>query len=270
MSIKLIRSTKIFAEYVIQKLTKYRYNVNLERELKEQAENFLQNELDSGALIPPERISLESLDLDDRRRFRLVRDDIYSRFENSAEGTQKDSFGRKGTWIPRGCKLYYDNVENDYIKVFEKYFCHKGEGAFLNRAIESGLYRFLCPNLNYLLIDINGDLRGYSIGAGRVLTRYEFERYIGFALRGVIETETKRTKLYFYDLTRHNVIVKDCQISFIDLESVLPLKWFEQGSQFAREHLDQVDLGWEVQTKWYSPGWYRNFVKQQAENVAKK
>ena len=103
--------------------------------------------------------------------------------------------------MPRGCEIYFDNENNEFVKVFEEYFSQKGEGAFLEEAIGQGLYRFLCPGLKYLLIDENGGLRGYSIGAGRVLTHYEFERYISTLLRGVIEAETRRTNMYFYDLT---------------------------------------------------------------------
>jgi len=262
MRIRVLQVAVAVGKYAVQKITKYEYDKKLEQEIKAQADKYLSGEIKNRGVAQPKKVNIQSLNLSDTERFHLVRDDFYSRFSVSPDGAHKDSFGRRGAWVPRGSKLYLDNEKNEFVKIFEEYFCLKGEGAFLEEAIEQELYRFLCPGLKYLLIDENGSLRGYSIGAGRVLTHYEFERYIGTQLRGVIEAETKRTNYYFYDLTRQNVIIKDRQISLIDLESVLPVSWFGQGIEFARQHLDKVDLGRAYQDKWCSPRWYKKFIEQ--------
>ena len=112
-------------------------------------------------------------------------DVIYRRFVADDQGEEVDDFGRKGLWIPRGCIVYYDRPGRTFVKVFDSYAAINGEARFLQDALDNGLYSFLCPNLDYLIVDENENLRGYAIREGESLTRYEFERYVGGALREV-------------------------------------------------------------------------------------
>ena len=192
----------------------------------------------------------------------LYRDDIYVRFVADDTGRQRDFFGRQGRWIPRGCKIYVDRQSHEFIKIGDEYFFRRGEGRFLETALERGVYDFLCPHLQYLIRDGEGQLRGYAVKRGRPLTMYEFDRYVSVALRDLICAITERSGLYFYDLAFHNVILGDGQLSIIDLESILPVAWYGQGSEFSISRLPELDVGWEVQRKWRSPRWYRAFLER--------
>jgi hypothetical protein len=249
------------AYYLFQKATAYGIDEAFERELRHRGAEYLATYAagrQTGDHV--EEVRLEALGVEDRTRFSIVRDDIYVRFLASEAGREMDKFGRKGTWVPRGSKIYYDGVAKDHVKVFDAYFCRRGEGRFLKDALHRGLYDFLCPNLSYVIVDADGVLRGYAIRGGRPLTPYEFERYVGKALRDVICRLTACTGLYFYDLAFHNVILDGDRLSLIDLESVLPVEWFGKGIDFSLRHLSDIDVGWPVQTKWHSPRWYRDFL----------
>ena len=207
------------------------------------------------------RLLLASFDFSDRSRYRVVRDDIYRRFEASEHGGDVDRFGRRGQWIPRGCIIYYDLCDDLFVKVFDDHFCRAGEGRFLPEALDRGVYDFLCPALEHVLVDTDGHLRGYAIRSGRVLSRYEFERYVGDILNPVVCEVTTRTGFYFYDLTYHNVILREGRLSFIDLESVLPLSWYGKGLDFAESMLNDIDIGYALQSKFNSPAWYASHVE---------
>jgi len=212
--------------------------------------------------------TVDDLQLDDTARYDLVRDDIYQRFVADEAGGDVDSFGRQGTWVPRGSLLYLDTHESVYVKIFDTYFCAKGEGRFLSDALESGLYDVLCPGLEFVVTD-GEHLRGYGITAGTQLSRYQFDRYVGGCLRPVVCDETARTGLFFNDLAFHNVIRHGESISLIDLESVLPISWFGTNMEFARRNLDVVDIGWSIQSKWNSPAWYGQFLTELTEGTDK-
>lgn len=216
---------------------------------------------------PTRTRALADLHLDDAAAYALVRGDIYRRFVADDEGDDIDSFGRRGTWIPRGSQLYLDLQDSVFVKVFDPYFCELGEGRFLGEALASGLYDTLCPGLEFVIRD-SESIRGYGIRAGVQLSRYEFDRYVGDCLRPVVLAETARTGLYFNDLEFHNVIRHGDTLSFIDLESVLPVDWFGTDLEFARRHLDVVDIGWPVQSKWNSPKWYAEFLNELTEGTA--
>jgi hypothetical protein len=251
------------AYYLFQRTTGYGIDDALEQDLERQAATYLAGLPATPTLFERiERVRLCDLDLSNRSRFSVVRDDIYVRFQVDERGTETDQFGRTGTWIPRGCLVHFDRDEQVYVKTFDAYFCRQGEGHFLPVALRRGLYDFLCPALSYLVVDRDETIRGYAIRAGQPLTPYEFERYVGGSLRELICRLTALTGLYLNDLVYHNVILVDGRLSLIDLESVLPVEWFGQGIEFARQHLDEIDLGWPIQTKWHSPRWYRAFLTE--------
>jgi hypothetical protein len=244
--------------YAFQKITKVGFDAQFEFELERQADLYLSGEPREKVEYPIVR--LESINLEDNQRFVVFKDDIYRRFVADDHGEEVDDFGRKGRWIPRGCVVYYDQVDGTYVKVFDSYATQNGEARFLQNALDRGIYGFLCPNLHYLIVDENEILRGYAIREGETLTRYEFERFVGRALRDVILAETERTQFYFNDLEFHNVIRSDGRLSIIDLESVVPVSWFRTDLEFARRHLKEVDIGWPIQSKWRSPRWYQTFL----------
>lgn len=247
------------AYYLFQKLTGHGVDADLARDLQAQAEAYLARTEPLGRSVPV--VALETLPLDDRSRFSIFRDDIYTRFVAEEGGNERDHFGRAGTWVPRGSVMYYDTETRSYVKVFDDYFCRKGEGRFLPEALDAGLYDFLCPGLTYVIEDTAGALRGYAIAEGEPITPYLFERYVGGSWREVICAETHRTGLYFTDLVFHNVVRFGPTLSLIDLESILPVNWFDTDRTFAQAHLDEVDIGWAPAQKWHSPGWYGAFVR---------
>lgn len=247
--------------YLLQRTTGLGFDRAFERHVRLQAEQYLSSDGAASHRTPPVR-KLESLDLENRDRFSVTRGDIYKRFHADRGGSEKDDFGRTGRWIPRGCVTYVDSVSNEHVKIFDEYYCGRGEGRFLPLALERGVYDFLCPGLSYIVEDESGNVRGYAIASGRPLTRFDFERLVGTALRSVICDVTARTGLYFYDLEFHNVVRHGDQLSLIDLESVLPVEWYGEDKEFSIEHLDVVDIGWPIQTKWRSPRWYRAVVHE--------
>lgn len=247
--------------YWFQRSTGWRIDRQLEEQLRNRADRFLAQQhpgqVDSVATHLQERF-----DFSDSSRYSLVRDDIYRRFVASEDGIESDVFGRQGRWIPRGCRIFLDRTDDVYIKVFDDFFCAQGEGRFLPDALEKGVYDFLCPALAYLIVDNDEQLRGYAIRSGRILSLYEFERYVEVALKDVICEITRETELYFYDLTFHNFILRDGEISLIDLESVLPLSWYGKDMAFSREMFEQVDIGFPIQKKFLSPSWYAKYVEE--------
>lgn len=247
------------AYYLFQKLTGHGINADFARNLQAQADAYLARSEPIARTVPV--LALEALPLDDRSRFSVFRDDIYTRFVAEEGGDERDHFGRAGTWVPRGCVTYYDVETHTYVKVFDDYYCRKGEGRFLPEALDAGLYDFLCPGLTYLIEDAAGTLRGYAIEKGEPITAYLFERYVGDPWREVICAETRRTGFYFTDLVFHNVIRLGSTLSLIDLESILPVDWFGTDKAFAQAHLDEVDLGWPLAKKWQSPTWYGSCVR---------
>ena len=122
-------------------------------------------------------MSLSEVDLTDASRYELFRDDIYLRFSTNDADHELDSFGRRGSWVPRGCKVYYDRHTQEFLKIGDEYYFRQGEGRYLATALQRGLYDCFCPHLTYLIQDANGLLRGYSVRRGRVLTMYEFEMH---------------------------------------------------------------------------------------------
>lgn len=217
----------------------------------------------SSSYVPktPKKILFTEIKIDNTERFLLYRGERYQRFSTSKSGSSTDSFGRKGDWIDRGVRLFYDKKKKEYIKLFDEYFCKHGEGYFLEEAFNKGFYDFLCPHLQNILVDVNGHIRGYSIREGRSLTKYEFDFYISGLLEDVICHKTKETGLYLNDLIFHNVIVGDNCISIIDLESILPVEWFGKNNDFAYQQLDKIDVGLAVQKKFQSPKWYSQYIK---------
>lgn len=247
------------AYYVFQKLTGHGVDADLERDLRAQADAYLARAGPLARSVPV--VALETLPLDDRSRYAVFRDDVYVRFVAEEGRDERDRFDRAGSWVPRGSVMYYDAETRIFVKVFDDYYCQKGVGRFLPEALDAGLYDFLCPGLTYLIKDAAGTLRGYAIEEGEPLTPYLFERYVGGSWREVICAETRRTGLYFTDLTFHNVVRLGPTLSLIDLDSVLPVDWFDTDETFARAHLDEVDLGWALAQKWHSPEWYGAFVR---------
>jgi len=249
------------AFYWVQRNTGWGIDKQLEGRLNEQTNKFVTQD-DAGPAVPIETHSSDSFNFSDTIRFSLVRDDIYRRFVTQQDGTESDEFDRKGHWVPRGCRIFFDHTDDVYIKVFDEHYCAKGEGRFLPIALDNGVYEFLCPALAYLIKDNNGQLRGYAIYAGRILTPYEFERYVGVGLKAAIFEITKRSGLYFNDLTFHNVVLRGNTLSLIDLESVLPLSWYGKDIAFSKQMLQQVDVGYPVQNKFHSPSWYANYIEK--------
>ena len=248
------------AFYWVQRSTAWGIDRQLEAQLRNKAQEFVARG-NAGEVDQVATQLLENFDFADSGRFSLFRDDIYRRFTVLEDGNEIDEFGRKGRWIPRGCRLFLDRSDDVYIKVFDDYFCSKGEGRFLPLALESGVYSFLCPALAYLIVDAHGHLRGYAIRAGRVLSPYEFERYVEVALKDAVCEVTRRSGLYFCDLTYHNAILRDEQISLLDLESVLPLSWYGQDKAFSMRMLEEIDIGYPIQREFHSPAWYARYIE---------
>lgn len=245
--------------YWIQRSTGWGFNQKLEERLVDRAKKFVFQE-DQGEVHSTTTRLVESFDFLGSSRYRLVRDDIYRRFIVRDDGTELDDFGRKGRWVPRGCRIYFDQTEEIYIKVFDEYYCAKGEGRFLPEALEKGVYEFLCPALTFFIFDNNERLRGYAIHAGHVLSPYEFEHYVEIALRDAVCEITKQSELYFYDLTYHNTILWNDEISLIDLESILPLSWYGKDEAFSMQMLHEIDIGFPIQKKFRSPAWYAAYI----------
>lgn len=247
--------------YVARKTSRSGIDADFEQRLCERAATYLATtgDVDSTGY---DVVPLSEIDASVEASFVLVRDDIYRRFVADEGGSETDSFGRRGAWIPRGSMLYLDTRTDWYVKLFDEYFCEHGEGRFLRDALDRNMYEFLCPGLRKVIVDERGTIRGYAIEAGEPLTRYEFERYVGGCLRELVCAVTAFTGLYFNDLEYHNVVRRGDELSFIDLESVLPVEWFGTDTDFASEHLDIIDIGWPIQSKWNSPRWYRRFLKR--------
>ena len=263
---RYIRAAALEGHYLFQKATKIGFDARFEQEIGNQADEYLSGTHAIESDIPS--VQLDSVELDNHDRFAIFRHDVYRRFEADHGGVDLDKFGRSGRWVPRGITVYYDQLAGTFVKVFDRYAATQGEARFLRDAIDEGLYRFLCPNLEYLIEDEDHVLRGYAIREGRPLSRFQFERYVGVSLREVILHETERTGLYFNDLEFHNVVMSDGTLSIIDLESVLPVSWFGTDSEFAIRHLDEVDVGWPIQSKWCSPSWYGDYLRQMAASAA--
>ncbi len=264
-AMRYIRAGLRRAHYLVQKATRTGVDRAFAADLRRQAEAYLAGDRSQRRPLP-ER-SLEGMELSDAERFAVAREDIYVRFAPEAGGPDVDEFGRAGRWVPRGCVVYRDRREDTYVKVFEAYFSTRGEGRFLPDALERGLYDFLCPGLAYVLRDEAGLLRGYAIREGEPVSPYAFEWYVEGSLREVVCAETERTGLFFNDLTFHNVVRHGDRLSLIDLESVMPVAWFETDLAFARAHLDEIDIGWPYASKWESPAWYGAFVRELKERA---
>jgi hypothetical protein len=254
------------ANYLFQKTTGLGIDKQLERELISQSTKYLTTQLEHIGKTKSYCVAgVGDFDFSDRKRYMIFRNDIYRRFVASENGTETDHFDRRGKWVARGSVIYFDNSKCEYVKVVDDYFCRRGEGRFLRDALERGLYDFLCPKLSYIIVDRSGFIRGYAIRGGKQVTPYQFERYVSGSLRELISKVTELTGLYFYDMTFHNVVVHKGMLSFIDLESVLPIEWFGKGEQFSLDHLSEIDIGWSIQKKWRSPMWYWKFVKKLSE-----
>lgn len=254
------------ANYFFQKTTGFGIDKQFERELRRQSTKYLTTQLEHiGKTRSYCIVGVGDCDFHDRKRYMIFRDDIYRRFVASENGPETDHFGRRGKWVPRGGVVYFDNRTGEYVKVVDDYFCQRGEGRFLRDALEQGLYDFLCPKLSYVIVDRSDLIRGYAIKGGKQVTPYQFERYVSGSLRELICKLTEITGLYFYDMTFHNVVVHEGMLSFIDLESVLPIEWFGKGEQFSLDHLSEIDIGWSIQEKWRSPIWYWKSVKELSE-----
>jgi len=245
--------------YWIQRGTGWGINPQLEKRISIKATAFLALENETVSDSPAMRL-LEDFDFSEKNNYSVIRDDIYRRFVTRDDGVEIDELGRTGNWIPRGCHIYFDHSENVYIKVFDEYFCARGEGRFLPEALEKGVYKYLCPALAYVIFDKKEKLRGYAIHAGRVLSPYEFERYVEVALRDAICEITKQSDLYFYDLTYHNTILWNDTVSLIDLESILPLSWYGTDEAFSVQMLHEIDIGFPIQKKFHSPSWYAAYI----------
>lgn len=245
----------------LQRSTGWGIDKRLEQKLKNRVNAFVAHP-NLGDAGPTSTYPLEDLDLADSSRYTLIRDDIYRRFVVGKDGPDTDEFGRVGLWIPRGSRIFLDRTEEVYVKIFDEFFCDRGEGRFLPVALDEGIYGFLCPALAYLIQDRDTRLRGYAIRSGRILSLYEFERYVAGALREAICELTRLSGLYFYDLTFHNFILRDDEISMIDLESVLPLTWYGKDRSFSQQMFPQIDIGYPIQEKFHSPSWYATYIEQ--------
>lgn len=255
-------------QYLFQKTTGFGISRTFERDLKRKADEYLATGLQCKKPVRNiATVRLSDLELRNDNRYSVFREERYTRFVANDTRSETDYFGRKGTWVSRGCRIYYDRLTNDYVKVFDEYFCRRGEGRFLGEALDRGFYDFLCPNLSYVIRDDDNEIRGYAIREGRQLTRYEFERYVSGCLRELICAVTRRTGLYFRDLAWHNVIIDKGELSLIDVDSVLPVDWFGRDDEFSLYHLSEIDVGWPIHRIWrpslnpWSPTWYWEFLK---------
>lgn len=246
------------AHYLVQRVTGIGIDVGLEREIAAAARRHLDGGRPSRRRVG--RVHLDALPLEDAARFTIARHDGYRRFEPLADGSEVDHFGRAGRWVPRGTTVYRERTTGSYVKIFDHHCATRGEARYLGTALDAGLYDFLCPGLEYVVHDDGGVVRGYAVRRGAPLSRRAFERYVGVALRELVLVETARTGLYFYDLAHHNVILSGRRLSFIDLESVLPIDWYGTDDAYTIAHRDELDVGWSLQSKWNSPDWYGAFL----------
>ncbi|BCX47528.1 hypothetical protein HAHE_14360 [Haloferula helveola] len=256
---RALRKAKRAGLYALQKATSYRYDAELEKKLARRVAGWMESSVATPG-EPPSR-SIDSIDLADPKRFSEFQYDPHKTFVASEDGPELDEFGRPGRWQPRGIRFFKDRVARRHIKLFPKAFAANGEGRFIEDALRSGFFNYLCPLFEFLIRDRDGAVIGYAIRSGRELTAYEFERYVDTVMRPLVCQATEETGFYYYDLIDHNVIMCDGVISLIDIESVLPIEWFGQDHEFATTQFDQVDVGWPLHTKWRSPDWYGEHIR---------
>ena len=78
----------------------------LEVQLRNKADKFVaQEDVEEVDQVATQLV--ERFNFSDTGRFSLIRDDIYRRFIVLEDGTESDDFGRKGRWIPRGCRIFF-------------------------------------------------------------------------------------------------------------------------------------------------------------------
>lgn len=264
LSRRVLKKAKKLGLYTLQKATSYRYNTALEKDLEDQVSQWLSQPVASSN--EPASRSIDTFNFSDKERFSEFQYDPHKTFISSPDGPELDEFGRPGHWQSRGVRFFKDHAKERYIKLFPKSFTANGEGRFIEDALRSGFYTHLCPLFEFLVRDRDGDVIGYAIRSGRELTAYEFERYVDQIMRPLVCRATEESGFYYYDLIDHNVIIRDGVISLIDIESVLPIEWFEKDASFATTKFDLVDVGWPLHTKWRSPDWYGALIRQLQQN----
>ena len=115
--------------YWIQRGTGWGIDNALEEKLVDRTRRFLaEGDLRKGNQVPTRRV--ESIELSDSSRFLLTRDDSYKRFVALDDGSEVDEFGRNGRWVPRGCRIFFDNVEDTTSRYSTGTFVCEEKGGF--------------------------------------------------------------------------------------------------------------------------------------------
>ena len=192
-------------------------------------------------------------------RYKLLRGDIRRVFVADPHGDRVDLFGRRGNWMPRGTRVHHDADNGIVIKTYSPACVAHGVGYFLDAARKSSIYQGLTPLLRGWIVDQEGLTVGYATTAARQITEAEYAAFVSNQA-DTIKANTVESGYYFYDLCRSNIVAFKGTYSLIDLESILPLSWFEQDDDFSKSRLDQIDIGYSLQRKWFSPWWYHQFL----------
>ena len=130
----------------------------------------------------------------------------------------KDKYNRIVNGINQGRAVYYNKIDDTYIKIFNPNYCRLNN---FQSAITSGIFNGLVPALSKLIYD-NDVLIGYIMYSGELIANndYEFEKIPNHFIKVVLQNCKLRNKIY-YDLVPQNIIcLPNGQYSLIDLESV--------------------------------------------------
>ena len=137
----------------------------------------------------------------------------------------KDKYYRVVDGISHGRAIYYDSLNNRYIKIFHPDYCRLNN---FRKAIQSNFFEGLAPALTDLVYDAD-NLIGYITKEGPVISENEFDNHlIPRDFFRILKDRVKDSGMFFYDLVPHNIIISDGVPSLIDLESVYDINEYNK------------------------------------------
>ena len=137
----------------------------------------------------------------------------------------KDKYHRVVDGISHGRAIYYDSLNNRYIKIFHPDYCRLNN---FRKAIQSNFFEGLAPALTDLVYD-SDNLIGYITKEGPVISENEFDNHlIPRDFFRILKDRVKDSGMFFYDLVPHNIIISDGVPSLIDLESVYDINEYNK------------------------------------------
>ena len=129
----------------------------------------------------------------------------------------RDKYDRVVDNVNHGRSIYFDKINNRYIKIFNPKYCRLNN---FHNAVESGVLNGVCSALTDLIYD--GELLiGYITEGGDMVANNdtEFDKIPKYFFETVLKNCKKRFIVY-YDFVPANVVkLKNNQYSLIDLES---------------------------------------------------